>query len=140
MFAQMPSHKTHKAKQPRARFSTLLMAVLACAFLLVQSTQLHLHVYDHSDHAHHEFSHPNYDLSALAHGNEVTEIEFAQDGFAKQLSLASLVIAIFALVCLLARVQQSARIRWRVPDDPLPTLKPFSLRPPQRAPPALITS
>lgn len=112
-----------------------LVLVLAFALLLVQSTQLLLHLYDHSDHHHHNATHSNYELGADLHSDELVEIEFAQDGFAKQLSTTSLVVALFAVVFLLSQRLLTGTQRWRIPDDPLPVSKPFSLRPPQRAPP-----
>lgn len=126
-----PDQVRERVESPKA----VLALVLVFALMLVQSTQLHLHFYDHSDHHHELSSHPNYDLSAHAHGDEVAEFEFAQDGFAKQLSSGSMVIALFALVFLLAQRLEIARHRWRLSNTPLYLESPYSLRPPQRAPP-----
>jgi len=135
MKLQMPKPYQHALSGKKGSPSAILILVLAFALLLVQGAQLHVHIYDHANHHHALDSHPVYDLSDHAHGDEVAEIEFAQDGFAKQLNAATLIVALFALVFVLTERLELARLYWRRVDDPPLRQNPYRLRPPLRAPP-----
>ena len=118
---------------------TLWVLCLAVAIVLNQGAPLHVHVYNHdpatSEHAHQELPHFNYDAPETGHPDDVTEINLSQQGFLKNLSFGSLIIALFvaAIVVLLPRVL--ARVPWRYDHAVLLTSSPFGLRPPPRAPP-----
>lgn len=115
------------------------VAYLAIALVFIQGVRLHVHTYNHdpatSDHAHQQQAHVDYDASKQGHPDEVDQIDLSQQGFLKKLPLGSLVIALFVAVILLLPRRLGSRISWR-PYRHAPLLfRPFSLRPPLRAPP-----
>lgn len=117
----------------------LWVAYLALALVFVQGVRLHMHTYSHdpttSDHAHQQQAHFDQDASEKGHPDEVAQIDLSQQGFVKKLTLGSLIIALFATVILLLPRRLRSRIAWPL-NSRIPLVsRPFSLRPPLRAPP-----
>lgn len=117
----------------------LWVAYLAIALVFVQGVRLHVHTYNHdpvtSDHAHQQQAHVDQFALEKGHPDEVGQIDLSQKGFLKQLPLGSLVIALFAMVIMLLPRRLCSRILWPF-NSRIPLVsRPFSLRPPLRAPP-----
>lgn len=117
----------------------LWVAYLAVALVFVQGVRLHMHTYNHdpvtSDHAHQQQAHVDQFALEKGHPDEAGQIDLSLKGFLKQLSIGSLVIALFAAVILLLPRRLCSRITWPF-NGRIPLVsRPFSLRPPLRAPP-----
>lgn len=118
---------------------TLWVFYLAVALVFIQGSQLHVHFYDHdpttSDHGHQEQAHYNHDTLETGYPDDVAEIDLSQQGFLKNLSFGSLVIAFFVTVIIVLSPRLLTRIPWHHNRHvPLASWS-FSLRPPLRAPP-----
>lgn len=127
----------HSQSEPFRKI--LWVAYLALALVFVQGLRLHVHTYSHdpvtSDHAHQEQAHFDADAPAQDHPDEVAQIDLSQQGFVKKLTLGSLVIALFAAVIMLLPRRLYSRNSWPF-NRRIPLVsRPFSLRPPLRAPP-----
>jgi hypothetical protein len=112
---------------------------LVVALVFVQGVRLHVHVYDHDsdmlEHAHQEQVHFNYDTSETEPHNGVVTIDLSQQGFLKKLSFGSLVIALFVAVIVILSLRFLTQAPGRLDRHRPPASRPFSLRPPLRAPP-----
>lgn len=115
------------------------VAYLALALVFVQGVRLHVHTYSHdpvtSDHVHQQQAHADHDALEKGHPDQVGQIDLSQQGFLKKLTLGSLFVALFAAVLLLLPRRLCSRVSWRL-NYQIPIIsRPFSLRPPLRAPP-----
>lgn len=121
-------------------FKNILWVVyLAIALVFIQGARLHVHAYSHnpatSDHAHQDQAHFDYDASEKGHSDEVVQIDLSQQALLKNLTLGSLVIALFAAVVMFLPLRLCTQVPWRLNRRAPLVSWPFSLRPPLRAPP-----
>ena len=117
----------------------LWVGYLAIALVFFQGLRLHVHAYNHdpatSDHTHKMQAHLGYEVSDTGYPDELTEIDLSQNGVLKNLFSGTLIIALFMAAIMFLSRRRSTQISWRPGRLVAFIARPFSLRPPLRAPP-----